>query len=200
MVERAGGYYGTGFKGERGVTQGDLLSPTIFIVVVDAVVCHWVTLVVKESEIRGERVREDRHQAPLFYADNGMVASSNPRWLQWAFTTLVGLFDRVGLDTNTGKMVSMTCRPCAAGGNQSEEAYGRKMKGAGLTFMERKRERVECRDCGKEVAAGSLDSHRMSQHGKARERRWIQIDAATVGRRGGEPKTYRIEFPKGGTK
>ena len=43
MVERAGGYYGTGFKGERGVTQGDPLSPTIFNVVVDAVVRHWVT-------------------------------------------------------------------------------------------------------------------------------------------------------------
>ena len=38
MVARAGGYYSKDFKGERGVTQGDLLSPTIFNVVVDAVV------------------------------------------------------------------------------------------------------------------------------------------------------------------
>ena len=38
MVAQAGGYYGTGFKGARGVTQGDPLSPTIFNVVVDAVV------------------------------------------------------------------------------------------------------------------------------------------------------------------
>ena len=50
MVVRAGGYYGTGFKGERGVTQGDPLSPTIFNVVVDVVVHHWVTLAVKEAE------------------------------------------------------------------------------------------------------------------------------------------------------
>ena len=35
MVARAGGYYRTGFKGERGVTQGNLLSPTILNVVVD---------------------------------------------------------------------------------------------------------------------------------------------------------------------
>ena len=40
MVARAGGYYGTAFKGERGVTQGGPLSPTIFNVVVDAVVRH----------------------------------------------------------------------------------------------------------------------------------------------------------------
>ena len=74
------------------MTQGDPLSPTIFKVVVDAVVCHWVTLAVEESDKRGERGKEVRHQAALFYADDGMVASSDPRWLQWAFNDLVGLF------------------------------------------------------------------------------------------------------------
>ena len=42
IVVRAGGYYGEAFKGARGVTQGDPLSPTIFNVVVDAVVRHWI--------------------------------------------------------------------------------------------------------------------------------------------------------------
>ena len=41
-MARAGGYYGEAFKGARGVTQGDLLSPTICNVVVDAVVRHWI--------------------------------------------------------------------------------------------------------------------------------------------------------------
>ena len=36
MVARTVSYYGKGFKGGRGVTQGDPLSPTIFNVVVDA--------------------------------------------------------------------------------------------------------------------------------------------------------------------
>ena len=53
MVARAGGYYGTAFRGERGVTQGDPLSPTIFNVVVDAVVWHWVQGVVEEAEAQG---------------------------------------------------------------------------------------------------------------------------------------------------
>ena len=111
MVARAGGYYGKGFKGGRVVTQGDPLSPTIFNVVVDAVVRHWVTIAMAEAEKRRERGREGRHQAALFYADDGMLASSDPQWPQWAFTQLVGLFDRVGLNTNSGKTVSMTCRP-----------------------------------------------------------------------------------------
>ena len=55
MVARAGGYYGTAFQGTRGVTQGDTLSPTIFNVVVDAAVRHWVTVVVAGAEDQGER-------------------------------------------------------------------------------------------------------------------------------------------------
>ena len=50
MVEKAGGYYGAAFKGGRGVTQGDPLPPTIFNVVVDAVVQHWVTVIVESTE------------------------------------------------------------------------------------------------------------------------------------------------------
>ena len=129
-----------------------------------------------------------------------MVALSDPRWLQWAFTTLVGLFDRVGLKTNTGKTAIMTCRPCPAVVNQSEEAYGPLITEEGLTYLEKKRERVECRDCGKEMAVGSLDTHRMSQHGKTKERRWTWTDAATGGGGGEETTTYRIELPKGGTR
>ena len=51
MVARAGVYYGTSFRGERGVTQGDPLSPTIFNVVVDAVVRHWVHVIMEDAEV-----------------------------------------------------------------------------------------------------------------------------------------------------
>ena len=45
MVTRAGGYYRAPFRGELGVTQGDPLLPTIYNVVLDAVVHHWESLV-----------------------------------------------------------------------------------------------------------------------------------------------------------
>ena len=60
------------------MTQGDSLSPTIFNLVVDTVVRHWVTGVISDAEERGELGKEGRHQAALFYADDGMVASSDP--------------------------------------------------------------------------------------------------------------------------
>ena len=76
-----------------------------------------------------------------------MVASSDPRCPQGAFITLVGLFNRVGLKTNSGKTVGMVCGLCQAAGTQSEAAYGRKMMGAGPSYWERQRVRVQCTEC-----------------------------------------------------
>ena len=97
--------------------------------VVDAVVCHWVTGVIADAEERSELVKEGRNQADMVYADNDMVALSEPCWLQGAFNTLIGIFDRVGLQTYVGKTVVMVFHPCQATGNLSEAAYGRRVTG-----------------------------------------------------------------------
>ena len=146
--------------------QGDLLSPTIFNVVVDAVVRHWVHGVMEEVEARGGTGREGRHQAALFYANDGMFVLSDPAWLQGTFTALVGLFDRVGLRTNVGKTVSMVCHPCQTGaGNRTEEVYGRRLTGEGRSYAKRQRERVNFLECGELLAVGSMSSHLMTRHG-----------------------------------
>ena len=116
---------------------GEPLSPTIFNVVVDAVVRHWVEEIVESAGGRGQ---EGRHQNSLFYAGDGMIASSDPGWLQGAFSTLVGLFDWVGLRKNTGKTVGMVCHLCQAAGTQSEAAYEQQMTGTGSSY--RKRQQV----------------------------------------------------------
>ena len=147
VVARAGGYYGAAFKGARGVTQGYPLSPTIFNVVVDSMMRHWVTVVVEGAEEWGKCGQEGRHNNDLFYADDGMVASLDPQWLQGAFITLIGLFGRVVLRTNSGKTVSMVYRPCQAAGTQLEVAYGRRVIGEGTSYRERQKGQVKCREC-----------------------------------------------------
>ena len=88
--------------------------------VVDAVVRHWIDGLVTETKEKEETGREGRHQSAVFYADDGMVVSSDPAWLQGAFSALVAIFDRVGLRKNVNKTVSMVCHPCWAGtGNRT---------------------------------------------------------------------------------
>ena len=128
MAAQSGGYYGAAFKGERGVTQGDPLSPTIFNVVVDAVVRHWLEGLKTAKEEKG--AKGGGHFSAVFYTDDGMVGATDPKWLQGAFSALVAIFDRVGQQTNADKTVSMACQPCRAWtGNRTAEGYRRQITG-----------------------------------------------------------------------
>ena len=111
------------------------------------------------------------HQAAIFYAENGMVASSDPHWPQGVFNAPVGQFDRVGLQKNIRKTVSMVCHPCQAAGNLSEAAYERRVTGEGPKYREYLKGQVSCRECGELMVVVSLMSHLTTQHGRMVETR-----------------------------
>ena len=79
-----------------------------------------------------------------FYADGGFLASMKPDWLQREFIVLIGIFNWVGLQKNSGKAVGMVCQPCRTVGCHSEEAYMICMIGEGLTYKARMQNRVRC--------------------------------------------------------
>ena len=80
----------------RGVTKGDPVSPTIFNIVVDAVVRaaplflwtpggpSWVHMVLVYHNI-------------FFYADYGWIEGRNQIWVQTSLTAMVRMFERVGI-------------------------------------------------------------------------------------------------------
>ena len=166
VVAKQNGYYGDPFDVTRGVTQGDIISPTIFNIIADAVIRYWLLTVSPEPDEAisgvGERITE---RAALFYADDGLLASPDKEWLQAAFTVLVDLFGRVGLRTNTDKTKVMTMLPASIRTYYSKHAYKRKLEGQGDSYRQRKRRRTACTECGKDLAAGSVVSHMRTQHG-----------------------------------
>ena len=123
MVARAGGCYGAPFKGCRGVTQGNPLSPKIFNIVVDVVIRRWLEKVSDEAAGTSGFGSGITGRAAFFYADDGLVASTNRAWLQYAFEVLTELFERMGLKCNIKKTVVMICHPGFSPGRQSQEAY-----------------------------------------------------------------------------
>ena len=58
------------------MTKGDPLSPTIFNVAVEEVLCHYILLVAGGEGGKDGWVREVIHRASIFYADDGLVAST----------------------------------------------------------------------------------------------------------------------------
>ena len=73
MLARAGGYYKEEFQGFLGVTWGDPLPPTIFSVVVDAVVHQWISLATGFAGGQDLWGGEVLHHSNFFYTDDGLV-------------------------------------------------------------------------------------------------------------------------------
>jgi len=85
-------FFSMPFCQDSGQITGSVLGPLVFNVVVDSVVRHWMTVMVNDggtSAITGLAVKE---RLLPFCADDGMVASRDPAWLQEALTALVALF------------------------------------------------------------------------------------------------------------
>ena len=129
------------------MTQGKPLLPTIFNVVVDAVICHWVMVMTPIEAGMGGLGLTIIDLAAYFYADNGVVASSQPERLQRAFDVLTGLFDWVSLRTNKERTVVVVCQPCHAPGRMLKEAYKRRTTEIGPTFREHQWRTMECPEC-----------------------------------------------------
>ena len=127
------------------MTYGDLISPAIIDAVIDTVVRHRVSSMVEGAEERGKHGLEGRYQNSLFCVNDGMVALLDLQWLHVKFRTLVGLFDRVGLRNNVGKIVGVLFCPLQAAGTQSEVVYGQRMTGEGPSYREQKKGRVQCK-------------------------------------------------------
>ena len=130
------------------------------------------------------------HRYTFFYADDGLVAWTDPVWLQGPFDTLTGLFDRVGLRKNAYKTVSMIFRPFQEAGTHLEGAYKWRVMGKGLTYRSRQRLIIQYPQFCEELVAGSLAVHRQTQHG---------VDAGGINQwetppPDGDPQTYRMEF------
>jgi hypothetical protein len=141
VVARQSGYLGDPFAADRGLTQGDVISPTLFNLVCNAVVRYWLSLVSdtgEDANTGGVGLKVVK-RAGLSYADNGAISSRDGEWLQRALDVLAELFGRLNLKTNTDKTEVMVCHPGYIRTWHSAEAYA---KG-----RERQRQHVECPKC-----------------------------------------------------
>jgi hypothetical protein len=158
IVAKQQGYHGRPFRSERGTTQGDIISPTIFNIIVDAVVRAWYHTLNLEGIANNIQA--------IFYADDGHIYSNDPDALQQAVDLIVDLFQCMGLKTNPTKTKAMICAPCPTTTRICTAAYKRKMGDqTEQTYIERKRQQIECDICNTLVQARSLHRHRITKHG-----------------------------------
>ena len=123
MVAKARGYHFPTSKGFRGVTQVDPFSPTIFKVVMDAIVCHWVTVVAEEEAVTKGIGHSIHCLSKYFYDEDALIMSMRVGCLQRSFYDLADIFDHVRLKSNTHKTVSMVYQTLYSSDSMLTEVY-----------------------------------------------------------------------------
>ena len=136
--------------------------------IVDAFIRNWVTVVMPTEAGTGGLGLTTIELAAYFYADDGLVESTQQERLQKTFYVLTGFFDRVGLMKNMAKTVGMLCQPYHAPGGMLEEAYVQRTTGKGPTFWDIHQRQVECPECRVKVSAGSPLTNPQSQNDMVR--------------------------------
>ena len=194
MIPRQAGYYGKAFRARRGVRTGDIVSPLIFNIMVDAVVRQW----------RHTNNPDDIEDLALFYADDGMISGGDPATVQRTVDQLTAGFASVGLKMNAIKTEYLTM----TGGKRivrlSQRAYNRMRSGEGLTQRQRALGKVLCPECGTQVSRQYLKKHQMtkkcqtarltySPRTPARDRLAVERYCTPVL----APRTYLISIPRG---
>ena len=92
MVPRQNGFHRMAFPATRGTIQGGLVSPTLFNVVVGNVITTWLTITVKYHRVYHDSLGDTVGPGlGVFYADDSMVGSQDPDWLQHLMNVMVGL-------------------------------------------------------------------------------------------------------------
>ena len=164
LVCWASGVFGKPFKAFQGVTQGGPVSPRIFSIMVDAIVREWLWQILGDKVASLGLGEEIRQLLATFYADNGMIQSMDPVFLQSSFDILIGLSECVGLWMNTTKTKVMVCVPRKICIHTSNHVYNNMREGL-TTHADWSKRQVQCEECGVHMASSSLPSHREKIHG-----------------------------------
>ena len=146
------------------MTQGGPLSAKLFNILVNAVVRELFRQLREEGDYEEAELEELLSTFfAIFYVDDAYLASRDAGFLQHALDILVGLFEWVGLQTNTGKTQAMICTPGRIRTQLPFESYRRMQRGQ-VSAADWNARSVECRQCGKEMLASSLGRHLADVH------------------------------------
>jgi hypothetical protein len=149
-----------------GVTQGGLLSAKLFNVMVVTMVREWLQILRNESGLEGEEFDKMMDALfAIFYVDNAYIVARDPVFLQRAIDGLVSTFERVGLETNINisKTKAMICTPGKIQLQLPADSY-RRMRTGRTSAAEWDVCIITCRECGKDMRAGSLSRHLADLH------------------------------------
>ena len=185
FVLRQAQFYSDTIEVDRGCTQGDVDSPIIFNVIIDAVLRAW-----KASD-------DFKESSSCFYADDGLLQHHDPVALQKDLDCIIELFGKMGLKPNATKTKFMIVRGAPAPRAKTRTEYNKRKNGRNkhpfsASGQEWRKLKTTCNVCGAVITNASLKRHMEQQHSIINTNRYICREVQETGR-------YSLTFQKGKT-
>jgi hypothetical protein len=155
MVPKSADCFSIPFHPTRGVRQGDVISPLLFNIAVDAVLREWHVQVTM-AHLTG--------LSAFFYADDGRIDGNDSDNVQEALNIMTKLFLRLGLRMNPTKTKAMIYFGHAASQSMSPCGYARRYDKSLPTSRDRILQKVTCPKCNKLMNRQSLTIHLREIH------------------------------------
>ena len=125
----------------------------------------------------------------VLYADDGRILGRNPIWVQTDLTSVVGMFEIVGLQKKLGNTKATVCTTGFIWGKQGVAAYKQRATGEGETSRKQKKTRVSYDECRTMMEALLLHHHMECAHGKVmpHTQGWMSEE---------DNRRYMVSFPR----
>lgn len=150
-------FHGEVFHPESGVTQGDVLSPTLFNIAIDFV-CR--SLEAKIDTNNSTRLSS----LIIFYSNDGYIGGQDFWRVQKMTDEVTRLFATLGLECNVSKTKAMANVVSNFRTGIDIGAYERRWNRQLPTFREKAKEHVTCPSCSKQMQRESLARHLRFKH------------------------------------
>ena len=187
LVPKKGGRYGNPLNTGRGVRQGDIISPTLFNIIVDAVLRF-------ERSWGGQGVTRERIPDVRFYADDGMIAGTDAREVQRALDAIIEGFSRMGVRVNRSKTKWMYVAGSTRVNRIQHGAYCNLIKAGQDSYLDRGRQIIGCPVCDKRVQRRCVQRHLLHQHPERLGQHKIDFFSPTPQRASG-PRRWTVDTP-----
>ena len=191
MVPRQSEYFGYPLTAERGVCVGDNVPPTIFNIVIDAVIRNWEHV----------HIPVPLEEVSLFYIDDGAISGTDAGRLPAGLDVITSGFESFGLVMNATKTKYMVMSGGKYRVQQSMIAYNRRATGEGATSRERSSAKVLYNQCGTKVGRNYFKKHQTTKKcltyvPPTDDRKRVQREKIDVTPRR-EPEQYTMSIPRG---
>ena len=191
-MTRQNGFHGPALPTAWGTTQVNLVSTTIFNVIVENVIWTWLVMTVEDHRVAHNSMGESVGRwLGVFYDNDGMVGSRDAEWLQQSMNVLVSIFLRYGLTANFTKSFKMACQPGALRSAMSVKANALKYTGLGDSYRLRLWRWIPCPERWVELTTGSMTAQRWHMHRTEPAIEWIWL---TVSQTDHHLKVYDMNF------